>query len=80
MALLLFPKGYLLPPEGSPPLASQPKEQTRHTAASGGVMVRGKLKLAEKCCIFSGISSNVSWLSVIDRGLWGTKKQHGMWL
>lgn len=61
-------------------MASQPEEQTLHTAAGGGVMVRGELKLVEKCCISLGISGKVSWLYVIERGLWGTKKHHGMWL
>lgn len=73
MALLLFPEGHLLPPEGSSQLASQPMEQTCCTTASRGARITGKLKLVEERCISSGIS-------VIERGLWGTQKHHSTWL
>lgn len=73
MALLLFPEGHLLPPEGSSLLASQPTEQTCCTTASSDGRMTGKLKLVAEGYISSGIS-------VIERGLWGSQKHHSTWL
>ena len=70
-----FPKATFSLPRALPSWPASPRSCT---AAGGGVMLRGKPKLV--MLHFLGDLRNVLWLNVIERGLWGTKKHHGMWL